>query len=91
MQENCFEDFSSAERVVPAILDPVYVHNGSISAPPSGTVSTPSATVKPPAKGYEAPKGTCVSNSNGSPDDWPPGSRLAGTAVGFVVAVFLVL
>ncbi|TEB33816.1 hypothetical protein FA13DRAFT_1730096 [Coprinellus micaceus] len=90
VQERCFEDFSSTERVVPALLDPVYVHNGSSSALPSATVSTPSTTMKPPAKGYKAPKGTCISNSNASAGEWPPPSRFAA-AVGFVIVVFFVL
>ncbi|KAJ3535098.1 hypothetical protein NMY22_g6633 [Coprinellus aureogranulatus] len=64
VQKDCFEDFSSTDRVVPALLDPVYVHNGSSTAVPSGTVSVPSTTEATSLKGAKAPRGTCVVNSN---------------------------
>ncbi|KAF6749726.1 hypothetical protein DFP72DRAFT_535796 [Ephemerocybe angulata] len=61
VQKNCFELFT--DPVTPAILSPVYIHNGT-GPTLSGTVTTPVQTSRATK---EKPKGTCVANSASSP------------------------
>lgn len=84
VQKGCFESYQ--DNTVPAILAPVYVHNGSQPIP-TGTMSIPArVTTIPGRPGPPKPRGTCLAVQNSAASQWGRGSWLWGWEMGLAVA-----